>query len=211
MNPTRLGLMVLGLVLAGTIAARAEARLYGRVSAGASNTDKLSALSANPGDVLRGSSGKSAVVEGAVGFGSDLTLFGFRAEAAVTARPGLKFSANGLVKSVPTTASLKGQQYAAMGNVYLDLPVPFLVKPYVGGGAGVAHTTIDGSSTNFAWNVMAGVGIKLLPLTDVDLMVRHFDAGHVSGALRPASATSTLSYSSTLGANEALLGVRVGF
>ena len=55
---------------------------------------------------------------------------------------------------------------AFLGNAYFDIPIPFPVKPYVGGGAGMAifSADVDGSAvdvddddTEFAWNVMGGL------------------------------------------------------
>lgn len=55
---------------------------------------------------------------------------------------------------------------AFLGNAYFDIPIPFPVKPYVGGGAGVAifSADVDGSAvdvddddTELAWNVMGGL------------------------------------------------------
>jgi len=55
---------------------------------------------------------------------------------------------------------------AFLGNAYFDIPIPFPVKPYVGGGAGVAifsadvdgnAVDVDDDDTEFAWNVMGGL------------------------------------------------------
>jgi opacity protein-like surface antigen len=39
---------------------------------------------------------------------------------------------------------------ALLGNVYLDLPVPFPIKPYIGGGAGVAIFSADTNGNNLS-------------------------------------------------------------
>jgi len=55
---------------------------------------------------------------------------------------------------------------AFLGNAYFDIPIPFPVKPYVGGGAGMAifsadvdgnAVDVDDDDTEFAWNVMGGL------------------------------------------------------
>jgi opacity protein-like surface antigen len=55
---------------------------------------------------------------------------------------------------------------AFLGNAYFDIPIPFPVKPYVGGGAGVAifsadvegdSVDVDDDDLEFAWNVMGGL------------------------------------------------------
>ena len=64
--------------------------------------------------------------------------------------------------------------------------------PYVGGGIGFAHVDVDlvtlfpsaagttirtsGSSTNFAWQVVAGASTNLLPFVDVFVEGRYFQA-----------------------------------
>jgi opacity protein-like surface antigen len=71
---------------------------------------------------------------------------------------------------------------ALLGNVYIDLPVPFPVKPYVGGGAGVAifnadtngnSVSIDDNDTKFAWNVMGGVFWPVWRHLELDLRYRY--------------------------------------
>jgi opacity protein-like surface antigen len=71
---------------------------------------------------------------------------------------------------------------AFLGNVYLDLPVPFPIKPYVGGGAGVAifnadtnsnSVSIDDDDTEFAWNVMGGVFWPVWRHLELDLRYRY--------------------------------------
>ena len=69
-----------------------------------------------------------------------------------------------------------------LGNVYLDLPVPFPIKPYIGGGAGVAlfkadtsgnSVSIDDTDKKFAWNAMGGVFWPVFRHLEVDLRYRY--------------------------------------
>jgi opacity protein-like surface antigen len=71
---------------------------------------------------------------------------------------------------------------AVLGNAYFDIPVPLPIKPYVGGGAGVAifWADVDGNSidvddddTEFAWNVMGGVFIPVLRHLELDVRYRY--------------------------------------
>jgi len=71
---------------------------------------------------------------------------------------------------------------AVLGNVYLDIPFPLPIKPYVGAGAGVAifWADVDGNSvdlddedTEFAWNVMGGVFVPILRHFELDVRYRY--------------------------------------
>jgi opacity protein-like surface antigen len=186
---------------------------YVRASGGITNTDKLSALSSNPTDVLSGKSDKSGVFDVALGFAltKAIPFVGVRAEGGLTVRPDLNFVTNTVSGGKVGTSSLSGQQYTAMGNVYFDAVSLPLFKPYVGGGIGAAHSNIGNSDTNFAWNVMVGASVSFLPLTSFDLMLRHVDSGQLSGRALTSAGTSTLNFSSRATANEALVGVKFGF
>ena len=82
-----------------------------------------------------------------------------------------------------------------MANGYYDIPMKdSVVSPYVMGGLGVADASISGgnmsgspSSTEFAWQLGAGVGIKAAKNTTFDLGYRYlspsdakFDGAKVS-------------------------------
>jgi opacity protein-like surface antigen len=71
---------------------------------------------------------------------------------------------------------------AFLGNVYLDIPFPLPIKPYIGGGAGVAifsadvnHGNLDvnGDDTKFAWNVMGGVFWPVWRHLELDVRYRY--------------------------------------
>jgi opacity protein-like surface antigen len=69
---------------------------------------------------------------------------------------------------------------ALLGNAYLDVPVPFAVKPYVGGGLGVAifmlddlgATQVDSPDARIAGNLMAGVFWPFAHNLELDLRYR---------------------------------------
>jgi opacity protein-like surface antigen len=206
-----LAALCLSLCLA-TPALSAET-LYVRLSGGISSSDKLSTLSSNPLDILHGSAKKTAAIDAAFGWSppSTIPLIGFRTEAAFTARPTQDFVTTTISSGKTSNISLKGQDYTGMGNIYMDVTTVPFVKPYLGAGAGIAHSTVDGSDTNFAWNLMAGATIKVIPLVSFDIMVRHVDAGQLKGRALTSSGTSTLSFDSHLTTNEALVGVKFGF
>ncbi|WP_170984209.1 outer membrane protein [Rhodoligotrophos defluvii] len=72
-------------------------------------------------------------------------------------------------------------------NGYVDFDYFGFVKPYVGGGVGVAFHSISnvdkppfsssGSSTDFAWNVQAGLAFDVTENIAVDVGYRYVDLG----------------------------------
>lgn len=71
---------------------------------------------------------------------------------------------------------------AFLGNAYFDLPFPLPIKPYVGGGMGVAifsadvdgsSVDVDGDDTQFAWNAMGGVFIPIFRHLELDARYRY--------------------------------------
>jgi opacity protein-like surface antigen len=123
------------------------------------------------------------VVGGAAGW----TLRDFRLELAGS------YSANSLdsLRLGPVWMPAPGgiQVVGGMANVYYDFPLRERIKPYVGGGVGVAYmifetnTTrlrggvyVDDSDTRVAGNVMAGVGFGLTDHLVLDLGYRFFAA-----------------------------------
>lgn len=72
-----------------------------------------------------------------------------------------------------------------MGNGYYDFDAGSGIKPYLMAGAGVTSTDkswSDNNSTNFAWQVGAGLGFKISDNTTFDLGYRYFrpDNGETS-------------------------------
>lgn len=69
---------------------------------------------------------------------------------------------------------------ALLGNAYFDIPVPWRVKPYVGGGLGVAifmlddlgATQIENPDAQIAGNLMAGAFYPLGKRFELDLRYR---------------------------------------
>jgi opacity protein-like surface antigen len=219
MNPKRvalIGLAALGIGQIGPIAtgaAWAADTFYLRAAGGMANTDRLSTLSSNPGDVLSGKADKTGVFDLGLGYvpSTRIPLIGLRTEATVSIRPDLKFVTNAAAGGRTSTTDLTGQQYTATGNLFVDFASLPVVTPYLGAGAGFAHTELANSQTNFAWNVMLGATAKLLPMTSLDLMLRHVDSGQLKGRTLTANGSSTLNYSSNSTNNEVLLGVKFGF
>jgi OmpA-OmpF porin, OOP family len=97
------------------------------------------------------------------------------------------------------------------------------IRPYVGGGAGVAFgklraensapflpVSIDDKTTSFAYQAMAGVAVKMSDKLAVDVGYRYFVASKIDGsALSPPAAPTA--FESDYKQHAATVGVRVGF
>ena len=67
--------------------------------------------------------------------------------------------------------------WSLLANAYYDFDAGSGIKPYVGGGLGVANTDrswTDSSDTNFAWQVGGGLGFKVGDQTTLDIRYRYF-------------------------------------
>lgn len=100
-------------------------------------------------------------------------------------------------------------------NAYWDLTNYAGFTPYVGGGIGAAINTVsnvsqplgaeDGTSTDFAWNITAGMSYDISTNWKVDFAWRYIDLGYaVSGGSQPFDTTG-------LGANEVMVSFRYNF
>ena len=79
-----------------------------------------------------------------------------------------------------------------MFNSYLELPVDFPVRPYIGAGVGGAHikaqfksrSTTDAdkvkfSDNHFAWQAGAGIAWEITPAWAIDIGWRYMDLGNI--------------------------------
>ena len=99
---------------------------------------------------------------------------------------------------VPTTCVQNGRYngYDALINGYYDIGTWYRVTPYVGAGVGVAfgdaNSRLDGDPSgttyfakyayhNFAFALMAGVAIDILPHTKLDIGYRYLNNGQLAG------------------------------
>jgi len=67
-----------------------------------------------------------------------------------------------------------------MANVYYDFGKESNIRPYIMGGAGMAHVNMSWTDENedvFAWQVGAGLGIKVAKNTTLDLGYRYLKPG----------------------------------
>lgn len=69
------------------------------------------------------------------------------------------------------------RQLSALANVWLDVPLGKVITPYVGGGLGVTGFEIDGEGkARLAWQLGAGVAVKLSPAVSLTADYRHRQA-----------------------------------
>lgn len=147
-----------------------------------------------------GSSGGFGTMHGVtLGVGYSATP-GLRLEAEFQHRPSFSFEGHhSYRRTPPRSTSAKLSSLSAMLSGYLDLPrlgVSRLgpVRPFVGGGIGLARISIDvtrlefritvarlprGHRTNLAWMMTTGVAISLGEKTTLDAALRYTDSGTV--------------------------------
>jgi len=164
-----------------------------------------------------GDFGSSAVLEAATGV--ELTPY-LRVEAAFSYRPGFAFDGNVNYPNVGQKQPVSGDvdQMAVMGMAYLEpleaLGVGWRVQPFIGGGVGASRNEIgkmtlsfperpqprysvtpDGTRTDFAWAVTAGLSYEVSDKLLLDLAWRYSDFGKVeteAGILFNQFSTRTL-------------------
>lgn len=99
-----------------------------------------------------------------------------------------------------------------LANGYIDIGMSgSVVEPYVMAGAGIANVTlsdddVDESSTAFAYQLGAGVGIQATPNVVLDLGYRYFATADVTYDEIPDGEMDV-----TVASHNIMAGVRVGF
>jgi opacity protein-like surface antigen len=100
-----------------------------------------------------------------------------------------------------------GSMWTFMANAYYDIDTDSSIKPYVMAGAGLADATIkdefgdESSSSQFAWQVGAGIGIKSSENVTFDLGYRY---------LKPSDGDFD-GVTVSIGGSEILAGIRYQF
>jgi opacity protein-like surface antigen len=145
----------------------------------------------------RGSFDSTVVVDAALGY---RFLPWLRAEGLLSWRPSMDFNGQsnfiGAGDPQPVTGSVSSM--AGFGVAYVDLPPIGLVQPFLGAGVGAAHnqmgamrysfpalsanastTTPDGSRTNLAYLLTAGLSVPIGDRLNLDLAYRYTDLGQV--------------------------------
>ncbi len=117
------------------------------------------------------------------GFGSGYLGFynsPFRSEVELTAGSRADFDKH------ETGKDMEAQFQRIMANAYIDINANRYVRPYIGGGIGMAFyhikdndTDMKESGNNFAWNFGGGVGIRLTRNVTFDTGYRYVDMGTI--------------------------------
>jgi len=204
-------------------AAQAEPQnIYARLDTGGS-------FSRNAGKDVGVNIGSSPIV--GAGVGVKLLPF-LRTDVTLSYRPSYSFTAPDTTLVPGTVGRGDVKTLAALVNAYYDFPSFAGFTPYVGGGVGVARNevgtttlsdpssgaavaTLSGSTTTqFAWQVSAGISYAILPAVALDFGYRYFDAGEgrsgTSGTFLGAPITAPVQRGN-IRAHELQAGIRVGF
>jgi OmpA-OmpF porin, OOP family len=146
-------------------------------------------------------------INGAVGYGWGN---GFRTELEIGYKENQYKTARGI-----GPMNGRAQIWSAMANVYYDIPVGFALRPYIGGGIGVANWDAKGGisaspfrfnddTTDVAWQGIAGVGYDINPNWTLSVEYRYFETP-IGGGGGPKGIRND--YSSQM----ALIGLRYNF
>jgi opacity protein-like surface antigen len=163
-------------------AADADHGVYVRLDTGAS-------FSRNAGQDVGSDVGTAAIVGGGVGYRFNPYL---RGDVTLSYRNGYRIDSSKVMEGLTYSSRGGVDSVVGLANVYVD---PFrygIFRPYIGGGVGFARNqignvsvsvldyngTLDGNtSTSFAWQGSAGVGVELTRSVTVDVGYRYLDMG----------------------------------
>lgn len=200
-------------------AAMADDGVYLRLDTGWS-------LSRDAGEDLQDDVGSSAIVGAGVGYKKKW----LRGDFTVAYRGGYDIDSSYDYAALGTTR-FKGDvsSLAAMVNVYADITKYGRFTPYVGGGIGVSHNTVDDvdisaasgtgvlegdSKTSLAWQLSLGTGIEVAPAWIVDVGYRYIDLGSAKSGTTVTSGSVTgngVAQEGNLRAHELTLSARYQF
>jgi opacity protein-like surface antigen len=163
-------------------AADADHGFYVRLDTGAS-------FSSNAEQDVGSNVGKAGIGGGGVGYRFNQY---FRGDVTLSYRDGYRINSAKVMEGL--TYFSKGNVYslAGLANAYVE-PVQFgIIRPYIGGGIGFARnqvgnvavsvldyngTLLGSSSTSFAWQASAGIGIAITPKLTADIGYRYMNLG----------------------------------
>ena len=156
------------------------------------------------------------VAGAAAGYAFD---FGLRAEAE------LAYRRNALDRATipPVSVDLEGDTTALsiMGNLWFDIPLDGAIRPFIGGGLGMAQvslndvevgplgggTFVDDSDMVFAYQLGGGVAFRIAPGLDLTAEYRYFGTENPDFELEVAPIDAEYEYSS----HSVLFGFRYMF
>lgn len=181
MNKILLKAIIISLVISMPALARADFYLSGHVGGGRVDDTTIDNVSGADHHITHDLGFDLGVATG-------YALPFFRVEAELNSR-------NGDVHRIEGENARTGDftAYSAMANLYLDFANPSLVTPFIGAGGGILRLSIDElrsdsvsigdqSDSTEAWQLMAGMAVKLAPHTNLDLTYRYLDCSDLSWA-----------------------------
>lgn len=125
-----------------------------------------------------------------LGFGYRLNAWA-RFDATLEYRGGARLTSSAFPWRDPAPG--RGDVSAVVGllNAYVDLPGLWGITPFIGAGAGLAVNALsgfstgggafaNGSETNFAWALMAGLDYEIAPGLALEFSYRRLDLGAVA-------------------------------
>lgn len=200
MNKTLLKVVIIFLAISQPALARAEIYLSGHVGGSRASDTTIDNASTADNQI-------SHDLGFDVGIATGYALPFFRVEAELNSR-------NGDVHRIDGENAITGDftAYSAMANLYFDFKNPSKVTPFIGAGGGILRLSIDNlrsssatindeSDTTEAWQMVAGVAVKLDPRTSLDLTYRYLGCSDLSWS--GASADYTV--------NSFIVGLRYNF
>ena len=218
---TAFGWAALGVALP---AAAEPSVLYGRIDGGASFSEAFEGnYIARTG--LGAGSSRSGLVNIGLGAALPIPILSIRSEIDLTYRPDYNFNETSASPTGPVATRSKFGDITSMLNVILDVPVPFLIKPFVGLGAGLANNRLSAITTSggrvisetgqadapFAWDAIAGISYSVAPGIGLDLTYRYVDAGDIKTGGIDGAGRRIAALHSELKTRDAMIGLRIGF
>ena len=151
----------------------------------------------------------------------------FRADVTVDRGSPSNISATTATAVTQPQYSSKITPLTLLGNAYIDLGTWSGFTPYVGVGAGVTQLKSagyidtsrasgvlgqDGTTRNFTWAAMAGIGFKVKPNWMLDVGYRYLDMGNLpANNMTISAAMPTAAQFNKLTAQEVRVGIRFLF
>lgn len=142
-------------------------------------------------------------VAGAVGYQFQNTGLRAEAELGYLSSPVASHDIAGIGPFEGDDAQGDASAFFGLASVYYDLPLNAPIKPFVGGGIGVADvafeghgttpagTVLDDSATAFAWHLTGGVGYDISENVALEVGYRYLEFDGVDVVALDGTETST--------------------
>lgn len=168
------------------------------------------------------------VYGGAIGMNLGQYVKGFRAEVEVSFRAN---DINGTFQSQTSLANTSGvidadtSTLAVMANVWYDINIDPVIRPYVGGGIGWARVAANGTlyattpttgvrfdddSNGFAWQIGAGVNFVVTEDAVFSVGYRYFDGPEINRSILPLNVANPLAHDLANSNQSLIVEVRLG-